>query len=769
MGLIQKSVIPGMCCLALLAATAVAYGLARQYEARRLQTTFDQLAATKAQRVLLRVEGYERSLIDLRGLFIADNDVTEAEFRRYLDGVDVQGRYPALLRIGYAPLVTPQNLARLQTRFAAKGNTLKVRPDGQLQAPVLYGYPFSGGVFGQDLNADPARHASLLAARDANSPRLSAAVTLRFDAVNQPGYLLYVPLYQSGILPATLADRQRTLAGFLYAAFRADELVFSTIQDGMGTQFHLSLYDGDTPKTGQLVFSSMGSEAAPAADIALFSIQRLNVGGRPWSFVFQSRPDFVDANQSLLPASMLAGGLIISLLGFGLAWFIRGRLAAESHIRYLAFHDELTGLPNRTLLCRHLERAIDSAAPEAALLIVELTRFKDINYTFGHAIGDALLRQAGARIRSAASHCIVARIGNVQFGVLANDRSRLQAQALAERLVMSVQQPLPVHDISYEVGAHIGIALYPEHGKDADRLMRHADVALNQARTMDLGVVLYDQLHDPYQPRRLSLLTQFRQALKNNEIELYCQPKANLRTGAIGSVEALVRWRHPSYGLVPPDEFIPLIEPTALVHPLTQHVLRAALEQSRRWRDQRFNIKIAINLSTRNLLNPLLPHAIGELLRNCGAEPGWIELEITESSLMRDPAAALTILQQLRGMGLTLAVDDFGTGYSGLDYLLKFPIDTVKIDRAFTAGMTDNRDAAAIVKSTIGLAHDMGLQVVAEGIENRQVWDALAVLGCDEAQGYYVSAPMPMGELPVWLEQSPWRYAGVAARHEGRR
>jgi diguanylate cyclase (GGDEF)-like protein/PAS domain S-box-containing protein len=454
---------------------------------------------------------------------------------------------------------------------------------------------------------------------------------------------------------------------------------------------------------------------------------------------------------------------------------VTDREQAEKKIQHLAYYDELTDLPNRANLRCRLEDAIrdgQRSSSTFALLVLELVRFREINYTVGHIMGDELLKQVGPRIRSVTGDAVpVARISNVQFGVILPRASAGDVLLMAGRLLTALEEPFPVGEVSFELGAHAGIAFFPGHGLDPGALFRHADIALNQARHAGRDYAIYNAAQDPYKPRRLALLSEFRRAIREGQLKLYCQPKADIHTHEIIGTEALVRWQHPNYGLIQPDQFIPLIEPTELVQPLTRWILEAAIHQCYDWQQAGLSLPMAVNLSTRNLLDAALPDTIGELLQTWGAAPGWIDLEITESGIMADPAASLRVLTQLSQMGFNLFVDDFGTGYSSLSYLMKLPVDAIKIDHSFTMNMIADKDAAAIVKSTIEMAHNLGMSVVAEGTASQDIWNALSRLGCDEAQGQFISHPFPALELPHWLQSTGWKprppSPPTASRHPG--
>lgn len=748
--------------------TLASYRYAGQREHERIAHAFHELATLKAQRVQLRVEGYARTLLDLRGLFVADPNVTEFEFHRFLHGVGVTRRYPAMQRIGYAELITAGNRARVEGRLRQLGLSELALGIGDI--PIQYRFPQSREMLGQNLKMGPLRSHILELARDSSEPRMTPQLPLRFENDGKPGHAMYVALYGADLAPPTVAQRRNALSGYLFAVFRTEDVVGSTIGPDLAHRMGLALFDGSAPDSSKLIYDSGGVARLAAHDMArkFTSIQRIDVSGRPWTFMFVARPAFVRGNQSMQPLTVLAGGLLTSVLAAWLAYAAARRVQVESQIRHLAFHDELTGLPNRAKLRLGIEAEIrrqrDTQQP-CALLMVELVRFREINYTMGHQIGDEVLMQAGARIRQEVDDAaLVARINNVQFGVLLPDADSSAAIDCARRLVRALQEPLPARASKYEVGARVGIVLVPRHGADIDELLRHADIARNLARSAGTDYVIYDPQLDPYQPRRLALLGAFRQAVKDEQLQLYVQPKADLRTGCITSVEALVRWEHPEFGLVMPDQFISLIEPTELIHLLTQRMLECAMAQSRAWRREGMAVPLSVNLSTRNLLNPALPDLLNSLMQTWDADASWIELEITESSLFAsDSAMPLRVLDSLHAMGFKFSIDDFGTGYSSLSYLTKLPITVIKIDHSFTRNMLKDPDAAAIVRAIIELAHTMGMKVVAEGTATLEIWDALKRLDCDEAQGYYICQPLPAADFSSWLASSPWKLAPPAA------
>jgi predicted signal transduction protein with EAL and GGDEF domain len=346
----------------------------------------------------------------------------------------------------------------------------------------------------------------------------------------------------------------------------------------------------------------------------------------------------------------------------------------------------------------------------------------------------------------------VARLGGDEFAVLVPALPDWDAAVAVGRLVRAtLGRPLPIEQLELEVTASMGIVLCPDHGSDPEPLLQRADVAMYQAKKDHTGMEVYAPERDQYSPRRLALVGALRSAIEQRDLTLLYQPKVELRSGRIVAAEALLRWHHPVHGQIPPDEFIPIAESTALIQPLGQLVLETALDQARCWQEAGSPLSLAVNLSVRNLLEPNLADRVAALIAKAGVPPGTLTLEITESGVMTDPEAAIAMLRRLRHVGVRLSVDDFGTGYSSLSYLKRLPVDEVKLDKSFVLNMTSDADDAAIVRSTIELAHNLGLQLVAEGVEDQETLELLAALGCDLVQGYHLARPMPADKLVLLL------------------
>ena len=426
----------------------------------------------------------------------------------------------------------------------------------------------------------------------------------------------------------------------------------------------------------------------------------------------------------------------------------------------MAFTDSLTRLPNRSLMQDRLEQAVAGARVDGntfALFMMDLDRFKEINDTLGHQIGDLLLQQVAIRLRSKLRESdLIARMGGDEFSVLMPNVTPKQVDMAARMLLQSLRAPFIIETHHLDVHTSIGIALYPDHGVDAQTLIQRADVAMYAAKQGNCGHMFYDPQMDRHHPALLTLMGELRQAVEQEQFVLYYQPKIGLKTNRVVGVEALVRWRHPSGKLIMPDTFIPILEQTGLIRTLTGWVTHEALGMARELRQRGFELPIAVNISTRDLLNSGLTEELAEQLAVHQASAEWLELEITESAVMADISGAMELLTQLAGMGFKLVIDDFGTGYSSLAYLKRMPVHTVKIDKSFVMGMAKDENDAAIVYTSIDLAHNLGLQVVAEGVDQEVTLSRLRSRGCDAAQGIYLSRPLTAEDLLEWLAKSSW-------------
>lgn len=447
-------------------------------------------------------------------------------------------------------------------------------------------------------------------------------------------------------------------------------------------------------------------------------------------------------------------------------------LANARHMHDLEFqatHDSLTNLPNRTQLHRDATQALRRIAGSErclALLLLDLDKFKEINDTLGHRTGDQILKQVAQRLdlMLRGSNAMIARLGGDEFAIVLRDiDGDARAVEIAGQVLQSLREPLEVEGIFLEMGGSIGVAVYPRHGGTSHALLRCADVAMYAAKNSVEAVCLYDNSHDTHNPRRLAMITELGAAIRGNQMIVYYQPRYGLQNGRWCGCEALVRWQHPRLGFIPPGEFVQFAETSELIRPLTLWVARQAIMQLAQWLRDGLQISVSINLSTRNLLDVTLPEALAELLEQHDVPPGLLELEITETALMTDPERAMQVVHRLAALGMHMSIDDFGTGYSSLAYLKRLPLQFLKIDRSFVQDMLHDEQDAIIVRSTIGLAHSLGLQVVAEGVEDFATLERLREYGADEAQGYVLSRPQPPEHVWQVMQQPPQRDSGDRA------
>lgn len=435
-------------------------------------------------------------------------------------------------------------------------------------------------------------------------------------------------------------------------------------------------------------------------------------------------------------------------------------------LAYNANHDSLTGLPNRFYLKNRLEAelAMLDDHGQLALFILDLDRFKEVNDTLGHHAGDLLLIEFAKRLQLVLTGLggDISRLGGDEFAIIyTRVRSERDVYWLAELMLSTMRSPFDIEGIKVEIEGSIGISLAPAHGTSPSSLLRCADVAMYRAKKVIKRYCLYDVEHDPYTPERLALMNDLGRAIRNSELVLFYQPKVDLQGGGLAGFEALVRWQHPTSGLLLPGEFIPFAEIGELIVPLTYQIIEKAICQLSTWQAEGIDTTVACNLSTRLLMDDDLSYHIEGFLARYGVNPARLELEITETALIAEPERAREILGRIHAMGVRLSIDDFGTGYSSLAMLKSLPLNALKIDLLFVSQMLKSEQDAIIVSSTVNLAHNLGLKVVAEGVECRETLERLREMGCDQAQGYLIGYPMCVEEAGQWVEKKWWReFAG---------
>jgi diguanylate cyclase (GGDEF)-like protein len=569
-----------------------------------------------------------------------------------------------------------------------------------------------------------------------------------------------------GILRASLTDGQVSRIKIWNAQGR---LIYSDDLSQIGAQF---------PASDELNAALAGNRSSSISDLT----QSENVDERrfgrllevyvPLQFAGQSAPS--GAYEIYRPYAPIAATIdhdtrriyLVLIIGLTVLWVLLFRIMVGASRtmrrqvdknRHQALHDALTELPNRTFFRDHAHDAMAAArrtGTQVAIIMIDLDRFKEVNDTLGHHVGDRLLTEIGSRLRDVVPPSgTVARLGGDEFAVLlANRPDRAEAAALVLEIADALREPFPVDGLNLEVEASAGIVMFPDDGDDVDLLLQRADVAMYLAKEARTPLEFYDPGRDRYSADRLVLLGDLRRSIADNDLVLHYQPLIDLESGAVQSVEALVRWNHPERGLLGPDQFVPLAEQTGLIWPLTQWVLAEALAQLALWRDRLEVPRVSVNLSARSLTHPDLLTEIRDSLELFDLPAQMLELEITESTVMADPDRAQEVLHGLRGLGIELAIDDFGTGHSSLTYLQRLPVDWLKIDKSFVRDMATDVNDAAIVRTSVELGHSLGLRVVAEGIETRQAQDQLTRVGCDVGQGFHISRPVSAERFEAWLK-----------------
>lgn len=438
----------------------------------------------------------------------------------------------------------------------------------------------------------------------------------------------------------------------------------------------------------------------------------------------------------------------------------RKLIRTNVELQHLAVHDPLTNLPNRTLIMDRLNQGIRAASRDKdslALIMIDLDHFKEVNDTLGHAVGDELLLCIGKRFQDTLRNVdTLGRLGGDEFAVVVTETDLAASIIVAKKLQKSLHKPIVINGNNFSIGASMGMALYPDHGLTPSVLLKSADVAMYVAKRNNDEFCVYDEQLDEHHPNQLTLLGDLRAAIQGHTIGIVLQPKLNLDTKQIVGAEALARWSHPERGPLSPSEFVPVLEKTGLIKPFTLQILEKSIQACSECRAAGFDISVAVNLSTYNLRDPHLPEQVAALLARYEMDQNTLVLEITESAIMSDPEQTMDVLLQLDAMNVRLSIDDFGTGYSSLSYLKKLPVHQLKIDRSFVSGVTTDSDDAIIVRSTVDLAHNLGLAVVAEGVEEEDVMKMIQSLGCELVQGYLISRPLEPDEFLAFLNTTEW-------------
>lgn len=469
--------------------------------------------------------------------------------------------------------------------------------------------------------------------------------------------------------------------------------------------------------------------------------------------------DFIHGDKLLaFQASTSAFSLLVLFIGVFL--MIKRFRSHAKELLYHIEHDSQTKLPNRSYFEKCLDKAFKEAEEKAcsfSVIAIRIDRYDELNFTLGHKLTDQISHKIYEVIREIIKpEDEIAHLVSRSLGVLLNKADAEQTEQLLNAISERFEQPLKIDGMRIDIDIHMGVARYPEHGSSKALLMQHAAFARYLAEKDHKKWCVYSSYLDSTNIHRLSLMGELLKGLKNEECLLYYQPKVDVKTKKTVEVESLIRWKHPVHGFISPDEFIPLAEQTGHINELTRFVVREGYKQAKIWKDKNIPVRISINLSPRNLVDKKLTDLIFSLADELALDPKMIMFEVTESAIVNDPAEALKMLYKMKDKGFLLSLDDFGTGYSSLEYLKDMPVDELKIDQSFVLDVERNEKNQAILKSTTQLAHNLGLKLVAEGVENQISFDLAESYGVDTIQGYFISKPLPVEEFNLWYQKSPW-------------
>ena len=755
-------------CIGLLLTAIATYGVAR-WERRATWIEFESVAATQLIEMQNGVNEYLGRLSTLRTLFESANDeVTRSEFEVF--GHRLFEDHPGVLRVNWVPKVYRRERAEFEAAAigdgipayyfkSLSGGAVSVAPDSDFYFPVFFSTePKISSVYGMDYSTDPIRWATLKRARDSDKVAVSPTRLFKNDIDGAHGVLVIVPVYVKGTSRATVADRRRNLTGFVAGIVDLGQLLKSIrIATPESAAITVTAYP---PATGGKVLAQPDYSSAPAARAALDFAEE-----QPWSGTLKIGDanwlvNAVPAAGSHLTArfdrafTVLCAGFAVTIflsVYLGMASRSSRELAlANRRVLELAQTDILTGLPNRAFFLEQLKEAGSDERHRGvfSVLMVDLDRFKNVNDSLGHAAGDTLLREVAVRLRSALrGEDVLARLGGDEFAIIQVGHSDQRASSvdLASRISKLVAEPFQLPGNQVEIGTSIGIAMSPEHGRDQEQLLKKADLALYRSKSAGRNCfTLYDEAMSAELEARNTLEGDLRDAIARCLFEVHYQPYFDVESGHRQGVEALVRWRHPVRGLIPPDQFIPLAEETGLIVPLGEWIIRQACDDAIFWPA---DTKVSINLSPVQFKQAELFDVIEAALRNSGLPPERLEIEITESVLLERAAENLAFMERLSRIGVSLALDDFGTGYSSLSCLTTFPFNKIKIDKSFMGNLSAQYKSSAIISSIVTLARGLDMSVTAEGVETVEQLDGLKRLGVNFAQGYLLGRPVPIVEL----------------------
>lgn len=793
-------------------ASGLAYWQSRTLIERELDARL-QLASTEVTNRLLRqVNAYAEVLRGVQAQFIVHPDLSRQDFQRLYRALSLAARLPGVQGIGFSTRVAPASREAFDIVLERelRGNDVG-SPAVYRRAEIGSGDTYivqyvepiavNGAGVGRDQSVGSIRLAAIERARDTGD--LSVSPRLRFLAGSDSpeGAILFLPLYRDGTIPGTLDQRRAEFSGVVSIAVRLDDMLQQAFGPKLDDEFKVAIYDLQ-PTQGQslqddqhhLLFDSGNSLGAVSLHggngaVPYQRTEDIEIGGSTWRVQVTALPTLVRASQRWLPPLAALGTVLLSLLAFCSMRMLEHRRRAanaranvaeqalqskeaqlsrishsigqyEAELEYHTNFDWLTGLPNRNLLRDRAEQALALAKRNrrsAWIVCMDLDRLKFVNDTLGHEAGDSVLQQVAQRLSAALPATdTVARANGDAFVVVLSDATDEHATAAAvQRLMDSVARPLTVKGHEYFLTCSAGVAVYPADGADAEILMRHADIAMHRAKELGRNTFqFYTQALNARAMERLRLEADLRHAVQRNQLVLHYQPQVDLHSGRMVGMEALVRWQHPQLGMVSPGRFIGVAEETGLISQIGEWVLRTACQQNKRWHDAGYGpLRVAVNVSANQFHQRDLMQTVVGVLEEARLAGSCLDIELTEGVVMTDVEHAVRILHQLKNLGVRLSIDDFGTGYSSLAYLRRLPVDVLKIDRSFVHNLTTNDDEASIVRSVIALAHSLGLQVIAEGVETEAQLASLRGHGCDQIQGYYFSEPLPADAFEQLLAQ----------------
>ena len=762
----------------------------RTEQQRRTRERFEGRVAELRNAIVARMSAYEQVLRGGVSLFATLGTVSRTQWRDYVRHLELERNYPGIHGVGWAAHVAGPDLAAFERTQRGQGLTsFAVRPPGPRDqyAPVTYLEPNTERnlrAHGFDMLSEPFRGEAMAKARDSGRAAITARLKLASEAEASQayGFLMYLPVYRTDAPIATIDERRHAFLGFVNSPFRMVDLMRGITGDG-DDRIDLEIFDGDGVRAETLMHDSdqvLRALEAPEP----FTLSRtltISVAGRPWTLHFASMPAFDDQDASREPAIVLASGLGVSLLLAGLVGLISSRVEllrrARQRDERLRHTDPLTGLPDRTRFHLQLDSAIARSVRDGrriALMFIDLDNFKLINDSEGHGAGDLIIQAAAQRLlASARANDMVCRLGGDEFTIILDSvHAPDEARVVADRIVHSMTAAIEINGRPAMVSASVGIALWPDDGRDADVLLSHADAAMHQAKQRGKRQYqFYTAATTSTAARQLRVESRLREALASNSFQLAFQPVVRLDGGELSGFEALLRLppagAEPGAGdtrgeSVTTTELILAAERCGMISAVGDWVIEAACRQWAAWpREATRGLTLAINVSAGQFLQEAMPQRLRSAMAAHGIEPGSIELELTETALLEDGNDALRLMQSLRALGVAIVLDDFGTGYASLSYLKRLPIDKLKIDQSFLRDLDREPDDAHILEAIIDMAHSLKLTVVAEGIETDTQLALLRRLGCGLGQGHLLCPPLAAEEVQVRF--LGWRRDGAGA------